>query len=233
MGTRGKLLLAALIAASTLATAIGSAGARRLALSENHIRAVWEGAEEATVRDAGGFFIIECDLTIEGSFHSRTLSKVSGQLIGFITVAEAPHICEPGGELGEIAILNGFEPDETGEPVEVNSLPWHIRYDSFKGTLPNVTGIRVQIIGAGVLAWNEVAGCLYRSTAARPAFAILEVVAGTITTMRWEEVFSIPLEPVGGMLFGIFCPASAKLARKSISFEVQRRTTRITVRLVQ
>jgi hypothetical protein len=228
MRTRSRLLLAALIAAATLATAIGTAGARRIQFSENHIRAVWEAAERTTVFDGGGLFEIECRLTVEGSFHSRTLSKVSGQLIGYITEAEAPLTCLGGGE---VAILNGFEPDENGVEVP-NTLPWHVRYDSFRGVLPRIEGIRIQIINGSVLGWNLFSGCLYTSTAAKPLFAILEVEAGgAITAMRWEEIFNIPLA-LEGALFG-FCPAGVRLRRKSTSFTVQRGTVRITVRLVQ
>jgi len=221
-----RLSLAALLAVAALSVAIGSASARRLELSEQHIRAVWEAAERTRFIDTGGTFGIECQVTIEGSFHSRTISKVSGQLIGYITAAEAPLTCFEGGE---VAILNGVEPIPGGGTA-TNSLPWHVRYDSFSGTLPVITGIRVQIVGAAILMWNGFVQCLFKSTEGIPLFAILEVAAeGRITAMRWDETRAIPKF----FELTIGCPPAAKLTRKSTSFEVQGNTTRVSVRLVQ
>jgi hypothetical protein len=164
-------------------------------------------------------------VTVEGSFHSKTISKVSGQLIGFITTAEAPLTCFEGGE---VAILNGVEP-LPGGGTATNSLPWHIRYDSFSGTLPVIAGIRIQIVGAAILMWNGLVQCLFKSTEGTPLYAILEVAEGRITAMRWDETRAIPkfFELTMG------CPPAAKLTRKSTSFEVQGTTTRVFVRLVQ
>jgi hypothetical protein len=227
MKTRSKLLLAALIAAASLATAVGTAGARRIELSEQRIRAEWREAERTKFIDSGGIFEIECQITVEGTFHSRTLSKVSGQLIGYITAAETTFRCASGGE---VAILNGREP-LPGGGTAANTLPWHIRYDSFTGALPSITGIRIQIIEAAIRMWKPLGpDCLYESTTAQPLYAILEVAAGTITALRWDETRSIPklveIVPI--------CPPTAKLTRKSTSFTAQgSETTRIRVRLVQ
>jgi hypothetical protein len=224
MRIRSRLLLATLVAAASLAVAVSTAGARRIEFSDQHIRAYWGGFTPTILSDGGGFFIIECVATVEGSFHSRTLSKVSGQLIGYITAAVVPFVCEEG----EVAILNGIEPVHTGT-VSPNRLPWHIRFDSFTGVLPRITGIRIQIIDASILLWNAFAGCLYRSTSARPLYAILEVVEGRIVDMRWNEAFNIPLAVT---LFG-FCPAGGRLSERSESLEAQGMTTRVFVRLVQ
>lgn len=231
MKIRGKLSFAALLAAAVLSTAVGTAAARRFEFSEQHIRAIWGEAEPAGFIDAGGTYNIRCQLSLEGSFHSKTISKVSSQLIGYITQAQAPLTCAEG----EIAILNGIERNHNNVVVE-NTLPWHVRYDSFTGTLPNIVGIRIQIVGASILYWKILpvaSTCLYRSEAARPLNAILEVGAGgVITAMRWEETFSIPLAlRLGGL--EVFCPAGAKVTKKSTSFTVQGGTARITVRLVQ
>jgi ABC-type amino acid transport substrate-binding protein len=226
MTTCRKLLLAALIAAASLAALVGSAAARRLQLSEQHIRAEWGVAELARFSDAGGTFGINCRLTVEGSFHSRTLSKVCGQLIGYITDAFAP-TCEA---MGEVAVLNGIEPVHTGT-IAPNLLPWHVRFDSFTGTLPNITSIRIQVIGAAILYWNAFSGCLFRSTAEKPLFARLNIAAGgTITSMQWEETFSFLLLTT---LYG-FCPAGAKVSKTSTLIGAQDNTaTKIIVRLVQ
>jgi hypothetical protein len=223
MRTRSKLVLAALVATACLAVAVGTANARRIEFSEQHIRAVWS-IERAHFKGSNAAFAIECELTIEGSFHSRTLSKVCGQLIGYITVAEAPNLCIGG----EIAILNGVEPLPGGGTAP-NTLPWHVRYHSFSGTLPTIERIRIQIIGAAILMWDALIECLYQSTAAKPLFAILHIVAGTLTTLQWDETSPIPLK----IELRFPCPAEATLAGSSNTFEVQRRTTRVFVRLVQ
>jgi hypothetical protein len=145
-------------------------------------------------------------------------------LIGYITAAVVPFPCEGG----EVAILNGIEPVHTGT-VSPNRLPWHIRFDSFTGVLPRITGIRIQIIDASILLWNAFAGCLYRSTSVKPLYAILEIVEGRIVDMRWEEAFNIPLTVT---LFG-FCPAGGRLSERSESLEIQGMTARVFVRPVQ
>jgi hypothetical protein len=221
----GKLSLAVLLAVAVLQAAVGTASANRLEFSENHIRAVWEAAERTRFIDTGGTFGIECQVTIEGSFHSRVISKLSGQLIGFVTVAEAPFMCFAGGE---VAILNGSEP-LPGGGTATNSLPWHIRYDSFSGTLPNITGIRIQIVGAAILMWNGLVQCLFKSTEGTPLYAILEVAAGTITAMRWDETRAIPKF----FELSLGCPPSAKLTKRSTSFTVQGGMTGVFVRLIQ
>jgi hypothetical protein len=232
MRIRSRLSLVALLAVAALAAAVGIAGARRIEFSEQHIRAVWGEAEPAGFIDSGGNYNIRCQLSLEGSFHSRTLSKVCGQLIGYITQAQAPFTCAGG----EIAVLNGNERNHANV-VSENTLPWHVRYDSFTGTLPNIAGIRIQIIGAAILYWITTpfiaTTCLYKSEIARPLFAILEVGAGgVITAMRFEETFSFLLFARLGAP-EIFCPSGAKITKRTTSFTVQGGTSRITVRLVQ
>ena len=49
------------------------------------------------------------------------------------------------------------------------TLPWHVQYASFAGTLPNITAVRYNIIGFARRI-REIIGltCLFRSTTAEP-----------------------------------------------------------------
>jgi hypothetical protein len=62
----------------------------------------------------------DCRLTLEGSLHARTMAKVAGSLIGYITRVRT----------GQCTV---------GTTLLTETLPWHVRYESFSGTLPNIT----------------------------------------------------------------------------------------------
>jgi hypothetical protein len=144
-----KLLLVAAGASVLLGTLVSSASARNLSFSNQSIRASFR-----EVIYNGPFGNISCQLTMEGSLHSRTMAKVSGSLIGYITRVR-------------------IGPCTTGTAtILMETVPWHMRYHGFSGTLPNITSIHTHIVGA---AWRvrEPGGvtCLARSTAAEPLHA--------------------------------------------------------------
>ncbi len=221
MRTRSKFLLTALAAALVMAAAVGTANARRFETSSQSFRVVWPSTSRLTFSGLGGSITIACQVTLEGSFHSRTISKVRGQLVGYVTSANLTRPCAGG----EAWILNGVE-----RPT--NSLPWHIRYDSFVGTLPNISRIRLQLVGAAFLIEAATilgqASCLFRSTAEEPAFGFINLAAGVVSTLSADETSEIPLET---RLSGP-CTATGQF-RGSGNVTVQNSTTRITVRLVQ
>jgi hypothetical protein len=121
-----KLLLAGLAAAVTLAVAVGSATAGRLATSELTFRATWTPLSIQSESEGG--LIIECNLTLEGSFHYRSIIKQARSLIGYVTKAAMTHPC---GGAGEAWVDNGTE--QAGLGVSANSLPWHVTYDGLSG----------------------------------------------------------------------------------------------------
>jgi hypothetical protein len=219
-----KLLLNALIASLVLSTAVSAAQARRLELSDQRIRLVWSEEEPLKVLLSGGFIIISCSVTMEGSFHSRTMSKVSGQLIGYITSARLRRPCTGG----EAWILNGTETLPGGS--KPTSLPWHVRYDSFSGPLPRITRIRLQVIGAAYLSRALETGCLVSSTTAQPAIGLIELdEAGKVTGLTPEVEETIPnTVKLEGSLP---CAEVAFEGRGRIS--VQGTTTGLRLRLVQ
>lgn len=132
MRTTVKLVLAALTAAAALASAVSSASAAHLSVSNQGFRASWT---PLTFSEPFGFFTVRCNITMEGSFHSGTIAKTTGSLIGYITEANVARPCTGG----EAWVWNGTESFlRTG-----NSLPWHMRYNGFTGTLPAIASVKL------------------------------------------------------------------------------------------
>jgi hypothetical protein len=211
-----RLVLAASFAALLLALAAGSAGARRFEVSERGF--VMEFPEFGY---SGGGVNVICSATLVGSFHSRTISKVSGSLIGYITEAGIAHPCRQG----EAWLLNGREAPEG--VTSANTLPWHVRYTSFSGTLPRIAKINITIEGYAFLEMAIGISCLYRSTTARPALFEVELSSeGRITSISWEAGDRVPLFSGSGL-----CPAESVFSGTG-TFTTRARTA-IFVRLVQ
>ena len=202
MRTRSKLLFVGLIAAIGLMAAVGTASANRLSVSSRTFTAIWRPLR---FTGFGGAISVTCSVTISGSFHSATIAKVRGALIGHINRATLDNSTCAGGSA---TILQA-------------SLPWHVRYDSFAGTLPNISRVRLGLVGAAFLL-NVGASCLYRSTAASPAFGnVLVGAGGAVTGLEAESGAAIPLQE-GGFL----CPAGGNFTNTGAV------TPAITVRLI-
>jgi hypothetical protein len=218
MRTPARILFGALAAALVLASAVSTASARRFELSNQSFRLVW-----AHLIFQGGGAEVECPVTLEGSFHSRTLSKVSGQLVGYITRAIVAHPCEKN----EGWALNGVEVTPSGASPQ--TLPWHIQYNSFSGTLPTISLIRVALIDASFLVEVFNITCLYRSTQTKPQFGNINVVAGQATSMDALPENRVP--KAAGQ--SILCPAEGELSGNATIRLQGSTTTLIFVRLVQ
>jgi hypothetical protein len=215
MRTRSKLLLGTLTAAIVLAALVNTATARRLEISNTGIRHVWTNLE---FTGFGGLFIVRCPVTLEGTLHSRTISKVSGQLIGYITRA----------------IVGPREQCTGGSAVILTvTLPWHINYDRFIGELPRIRGIRLQLLNAGFNITARILGaettCLFKSTHERPAFGILELntETGRVENLRADETEGIPRFEGAAA-----CPSSGEFRGRATT-TLLGNTTPITIRLVQ
>ncbi|MBS1869630.1 MAG: hypothetical protein JSS99_08205 [Actinobacteria bacterium] len=162
MRTRSKLLLAALAVSVAMAAATATSDAGRLSVSEQRFRITW------AIMELSGFsVVVRCSVTLEGSYHSRTSAKTAEALVGYITSASLGQPCTGG----EAWIYNGREVLE-GTTI-ASTLPWHIRYGSFGGTLPNITEISDHLIGARFLIRALLLGisirCNYTTTATEPA----------------------------------------------------------------
>lgn len=187
------LVLVGTLAAAATVAAI--AGARNISMSDSAIRATFR---EFRSGGSGGSVDIRCPLTLEGSFHSRTYAKVRGTLVGQITRAAMGHPCTGTG--GDMYVLNGVEVQE-GRTV-ANTLPWHVRYFSFNGTLPRLSAVTLDIIGFSWIypPFGEV--CLYRSTETNPARFVWNVASESRVTGITAE----PTPPVLLNSGGILCP---------------------------
>jgi hypothetical protein len=185
MRTRSKLIISALAATLLMSFAVSSASASRLSVSNRNFRAVWS---LLTLEAAGA--VINCPVTLEGSFHSATLAKRVGALIGHISRASVR------GGLAEC--LN------TGTAT-ISALPWHVTYGGFQGTLPRPTGVVLQLIGARftVDPAGGLPACTATTSTGSPARGIANLEAGGIVTgLTADPSAEIPLsEGFGCALF--------------------------------
>jgi len=161
MGLR-KALLAVVGASVLLGALVGTASARRFSSSSQTFRMSFSRLEWEN-----GFVRTRCPVTLEGSFHSATIAKVSGTLIGFITAV-------PRGTctLNTMTVLR-------------ETLPWHVRYTSFAASLPAIVQVTLNVIGFAIKgreAVTEVVCLSSPSTAERPVRLILgrETVTGAL-----------------------------------------------------
>lgn len=127
MRTRSKFILATLIATLLLGLAVSSASAGRFSTSNTRFRFTWSAL--GIGEPLGANITLTCRVTLEGSFHSATIRKVPRALIGAITrgIVDSSN-CRGNQEPTRLTILQ-------------ESLPWHVTYESFRGTLPNITEI--------------------------------------------------------------------------------------------
>ena len=214
--------IAVITAATTLLALLATAApARNFSTSNQQFRVAWNeidfGTETVTVT---------CRVTLEGSFHYRTIVKRERALIGYITAAAAARPCTNG----EAWSANGRE-THPRLGVLANTLPWHLTYESFTGTLPNITDIRFLIRGLRIKihaifntlglygdANDNITGRAIRE--ARGAITGLEPVAGR-STVRLVNC-------LGGI-----CPVSGPFSnRRPGVVTLLNTTTRITITLI-
>jgi hypothetical protein len=146
-----KFVVSALAATALFASLAASASARNFSVTNRNIRVVWEALRPLEL--VSEFGTVKCRVTMEGSFHCATIAKVVEALIGYISraTADQEHCTDTSG--------NGI----LGE-VRQETLPWHIRYVSFIGTLPRVTvRIRLREPGFRLLRVPVFGTCLYRA----------------------------------------------------------------------
>jgi hypothetical protein len=122
MRNSAKLVFTALAATLLLASVVSSASGSNLRVSSQRFRVTWSRLEfiEPVTRIA-----VRCQVTLEGSFHSATIAKVERLLIGAITRANVKEESCTGGR---------------GRP-NTETLPWHVTYENFTGTLPNIATV--------------------------------------------------------------------------------------------
>jgi hypothetical protein len=162
-------LTVALAAATALMAALaGSASARSLSTSSQTLRSTWA---RVSFREPIFGFTVVCPVTLEGSLHSRTIAKGVYNLIGYITRAAVGPSASCAG--GEATILT-------------TSLPWHVRYQGFTGTLPEIRTVRALVSGASFNVHSTSVGatCLFttRETVAEHGLGTFNREAGGALT---------------------------------------------------
>jgi len=115
-----RLGLTALLAAMLLASALSTASARNLEVSNQNFRVTWSRLEFQS-----SLATVRCQVTLEGSMHSRTIPKIQGLLIGAITRITIKEESCTGG---------------TARPERPP--PWHLTYEGFTGRLPTIESVR-------------------------------------------------------------------------------------------
>jgi hypothetical protein len=131
---RIRLLLGAVTAALALSLAAGSASANR------SISVTPGGLITATSNGLTTFeelLDITTSVTLVGSLH-RVIPKIIGWLAGLIRSCRAA--------LGTSPQLPEFTFDVRCELT----LEWHVRYNGFEGTLPNIAAIRLIFLNIGI-----------------------------------------------------------------------------------
>jgi hypothetical protein len=164
-------LLATVVVTLVLGVAVGSASANRLSVSTQSFRLNWSAL--AITSEAGR---VECSVTLEGTFHRETTAKTAGQLLGYILRPALGTPCTGG----TATLLS-------------ETLPWHIRYESFTGNLPNITGVSAAFAGLAIGITKGGLPCLLRTEAAQPVSATAIREGGsTVTGVRLDETDLIP-----------------------------------------
>ncbi len=202
MRNRSKLLLAGLCATFLLAAAVSTASANRLSVNEQNHRIVWSALQ--FVASAGS--TVTCAVTLEGSFHSRTIAKVANALIGHVTRASVG-TCSGGSAT-----------------AHTETLPWHEQYNSFVGPLPTIRSVTIGLVGARFRIRNSIETCEAGTTQEEQGF-------GTIGLGTRGEATSIEASGTIRLSGGFLCGFATGSFRGSGSVTTAGGAT-IIVRLI-
>jgi hypothetical protein len=215
MRTSARLGVAALLAATTLAAALGTASARNLEISAQGILSSWSRLELQTSAAT-----VRCPITLDGSFHSRTIPKTVNLLVGAITEVR---IKEANCTNGSASINNA-------------TLPWHIVYTGFTGTLPAIISVRPAVERFRFTTTLLGIPCAYGAATDRIVGAANLNAAGEVTELSpvaGSNIVNIIEGRNPGELFG--CPRTGSMAANAsdgIVNVLNNWTTRIRVRLI-
>jgi hypothetical protein len=215
MSRLSKLLVAGLTASLLMGLAVATAAAGRISLSSARIRDTWISLR---FRNFENEVELLCPVTLEGSFHSLTIRKTRGALVGAISRAILNNPCTGG----RATLLQ-------------ETLPWHMTYESFRGTLPRIEEItlllrryefRLEVVILGFPVF-----CLYLDQG-RPE----ENLALNLAVDR-ETGQSTAVTPVGGRYASWrsgseLCPRRGFLEGIGQQFLLASSFTRITITLI-
>jgi hypothetical protein len=210
MHTPTKLALAGLAATLVMAFAVGSATANHLSASNHQFRMVWTAF---TVFGEGGSPTVRCPLTLEGSFHERTIAKTLGHLVGYVSraISGAGAACQGGSGT-----------------VLTATLPWHVTYEGFSGRLPAITSVRVLLRRVAFVMEVLSVLCLYKENGTEQGAGELNVeTGGNANTVTPDSSIRLPL-----FEGSVFCPAKIGDEGTGEVTVLGSSTTRIRVTLI-
>ncbi len=169
-----RIILTAALAATTLLAITSAASARRLAVDDQDFEVRWT---PLVLLKSGG--TTSCNVTLLGSFHSLTINKSIGSLIGYIDHASL-------ASCATFAFLT-------------TTLPWHVTYGGFAGTLPSISSITLNVVGLSVMF----TACLAITEVAEPFRAISNLNgSGQITGLTADPTASIDLNDMFRCIIG-------------------------------
>jgi hypothetical protein len=128
-----KTLMASLTVVVALLACVTTTSANNISQSSRTFRGTWAPLRIIDRELFGTEGTVSCNVTLEGSFHSSSIRKVARAQVGYISRAVMGSPCTGG----TASILSG-------------TLPWHLTYDSFTGTLPNITKVQFGLSDAGL-----------------------------------------------------------------------------------
>jgi hypothetical protein len=171
--------LTAFLALLLVLLAASSAHANRLSIDDTDFDIRW--ASLLFAPNSGS--AVRCPVTLLGRFHSATITKTAGLLIGYINHARVG-ACPQGA----LTVLTA-------------TLPWHVRYKSFAGTLPNITSVSLDFLGAA-FSFNNGLGftCLFTSSTVEPAIGTAALAAGRVTELNASSGVVDTNDIAGGFL---------------------------------
>jgi hypothetical protein len=208
MRKSAKLGVMALAAALMLATALNTASARNLSISTQNIRVTWE---ELSFQGTG--FNVKCQITLEGSFHSRTIPKVTRLLIGAITRAIA------------------YEERCTGGRLSLYAEPWHVTYEAFVGALPRIEAVQLLLSRFrfhAIIPLICPIAAEYGTAEDNITFRLFRETDGSISSVDPVSMRNIAHKAAGPA----GCPAEGRLVGTLGLLTVLNTTTHVTITLI-
>jgi hypothetical protein len=186
-----KLSVTALVGLLALGAFAGSALANDLSVDDRDFYAIWDndaGAPSENLQFGAGEIIIDCPVTLLGAFFENTIPKVKG-VIGEITHAEVDEEACNGGSAS----------------VREETLPWLVTYQSFRGTLPAISHVRLLLVRATFTITDAIFAetCRAETSDENPAAGevLLDTASGVADSLDADEANLIPVE--GGFICGV------------------------------
>ena len=218
-----RLALGASLAALLLASAVATSSANRLSISNRNFRIVWSPLIFDFVESIESPF--SCSVTLEGSFHSTTITKMLRALLGHVSRASVSS-CFFWFHNGAERVLGGATP--------ATSLPWHVAHEGFSGTLPSIIGELLSLRGI-TLTFTGFGGlCLAVYGEANASLRLVANLNGSGVVIGTTPESSNQITRTTG---GAFCPRAIRFIAPPAGTSGNRvtllsTTTAISLRLI-